>query len=213
MVPSIERHLIVPTPAPHLARLHQQAGSERVIDLHGRNDRVVCLSCGHTKPRRPFQAELEAINAEWIKTYVPKGGESAQMFADGDVDLTQVDFGAFQVPACECCGGILKTTVVFFGDVVPAPRVEEAFARVAESDAVLVAGTSLAVYSGWRFVLDAHKRGIKIAVVNVGPTRAEKECVEHLKLEASCGEVLRGACDLLAEAARKAPSSSSSSSS
>jgi NAD-dependent SIR2 family protein deacetylase len=95
--------------------------------------------------------------------------------------------------------------VTFFGDVVPAPKVDEAFARVAEADAILVAGTSLMVYSGWRFVLDASKRGTKIAVVNVGHTRAEKEGVEHLKLEASCGDVLKGACEVLAGAAASGP--------
>lgn len=205
------------------------------MDLHGRNDRVVCLGCGRTKPRRPFQAELQATNTDWIERHVPRGGEGAQMFADGDADLTEVDFGAFHVPACDCCGGVLKPgaslrfgpaffvvyldrcvcvvnrradapnptlplsvpDVVFFGDVVPTPKVDEAFARVAEADAVLVAGTSLMVYSGWRFVLDASKHGTKIAVVNVGHTRAEKEGVEHLKLEASCGDVLMGACQLL----------------
>lgn len=78
------------------------------MDLHGRNDRVVCLSCGRTTPRRPFQKELERLNAEWIATHVPKGAEGAQLFADGDVDLTTVDFDAFRVVPCESCGGVLK---------------------------------------------------------------------------------------------------------
>lgn len=91
-----------------------------------------------------------------------------------------------------------SSDVVFFGDVVPSSKVDDAFSRVAEADAILVAGTSLMVYSGWRFVLDAHKRGTKIAVVNVGLTRAEKEGIDHVKLEASCGDVLKGAYMLLA---------------
>lgn len=169
------------------------------MDLHGRNDRIVCLGCGRVQPRRPFQQELEQLNAAWIDEFVPRGGEDARMFADGDADLTQVDFNRFQVPSCPCCGGVLKPDVVFFGDVVPTPKVDEAFSHVSDADAVLVAGTSLMVYSSWRFVLHASKLGKKIAIVNMGPTRAEKERerVEHLKLEAPCGDVLKGACILL----------------
>lgn len=170
------------------------------MDLHGRNDRIVCLGCGRITPRRSFQAELKQLNEDWIRTYVPTGGEGAEMFADGDVDLSAVDFASFKVPSCDCCSSILKPDVVFFGGSVPPTKVEEAFERVREADAVVVAGTSLMVYSGWRFVLDAAKRGTQICVVNKGPTRAEsdRERVGHIKIEANCGDVLKGACELLA---------------
>lgn len=170
------------------------------MDLHGRNDRIVCLGCGRITPRRSFQAELQQLNEDWIRTYVPTGGEGAEMFADGDADLSAVDFASFKVPSCGCCSGILKPDVVFFGGSVPPTKVEEAFERVREADAVVVAGTSLMVYSGWRFVLDAAKRGTQICVVNKGLTRAEsdRERVEHIKIEANCGDVLKGACELLA---------------
>lgn len=157
--------------------------------------------CGRIIPRRSFQAELRQLNEEWIRTYVPTGEDEVKMFADGDADLTTVDFSSFCVPSCDCCGrGVLKPDVVFFGGTVETSKVELAFERVREADAMLVAGTSLQVYSGWRFVLDAAKRGTKICVVNKGPTRAEseRERVEHLKIEASCGDVLKGACELLA---------------
>lgn len=121
------------------------------------------------------------------------------MFSDGDVELENVAFEDFVVPACEHCRGVLKPAVVFYGDVVPTPVVEEAFAAVAAADAVLVAGTSLMVYSSWRFVLDASKKGKKIVIVNKGGTRAEKEGVEHVKVEGACGEVLGGAVRLLME--------------
>ncbi len=166
-----------------------------MLDLHGRNDRIVCLGCGRQTPRRAFQAELEERNKEWVDTYVP--ATELQMFSDGDVDLEDVRYEEFYVPACEACGGVLKPNVVFFGDVVPQKAVDQAFASVAQADAVLVAGTSLMVFSSWRFVADAAKRGIPIAIVNQGPTRAEKEKVDHLKIEGSCGEVLGGAVEAL----------------
>ena len=168
-----------------------------MLDLHGRNDRIVCLGCGNQTPRRSFQAALEEENRDWVKTYVPSSLAALQMFSDGDVELENVAFEDFVVPACEVCGGVLKPAVVFYGDVVPTPVVEEAFAAVAAADAVLVAGTSLMVYSSWRFVLDASRRGKKIVIVNQGLTRAEKEGVEHLKMEGGCGEVLGGALRLL----------------
>lgn len=119
------------------------------------------------------------------------------MFSDGDVDLENVAYEEFHVPACPSCGGVLKPAVTFFGDVVPQEKVNEAITRVAEADAILVAGTSLMVYSSWRFVLAAAKAGTKIAVVNQGPTRAEKEGIAHVKMEGGCGEVLGGAMELL----------------
>lgn len=134
-----------------------------------------------------------------MSTYVPSSPAALQMFSDGDVELENVAFEDFVVPACKHCGGVLKPAVVFYGDVVPTPVVEEAFEAIAAADAVLVAGTSLMVYSSWRFVSDASKRGKKIVIVNQGGTRAEKEGIEHVKVEGACGEVLGGAVHLLKE--------------
>lgn len=175
--------------------LHQRAGSKRVLDLHGRNDRIVCLSCGLQIPRRGFQAALEELNQQWVRQNVP--ATTLEMFSDGDVDLENAVFEDFAVPSCKACGGVLKPAVVFYGDVVPSAVVQEAFAAVDAADAVLVAGTSLMVYSSWRFVLDAAKKGKPILVVNQGQTRAEREGVPHLKIEKGCGEVLEGAVQAL----------------
>src|SRR5262249_18746014 len=101
--------------------LHQAAGSENVIDLHGRVDEVICLACGARTPRARLQAELAARNPSFVNLV-------ARTAPDGDADLENVDFGAFDVPDCATCGGLLKPDVVFFGETVPKERVASAMA-------------------------------------------------------------------------------------
>lgn len=161
--------------------LHQKAGSRRVIDLHGRLDSVECLGCGTRLARSAFQEMLEALNPGWR---VP----GAQTAPDGDADLDGVDFDEFRIPACAACAGVLKPGVVFFGENVPRVRVDEAFARLAEADAFLVVGSSLMVWSGYRFARAAAAAGIPIAAVNLGRTRAD--ALLTLKLSGSCGSLL-----------------------
>ena len=166
--------------------LHQRAGSRRVIDLHGRLDAVECQGCGARVERERFQARLGALN--------PRFEDLAGTVApDGDFELDPVDLEGFRVPACELCGGILKPAVVFFGENVPAARVERAHARLAEADALLVAGSSLTVYSGFRFAKAAAELGKPIAAVNLGRTRADGMLA--LKLQADCGVVLGALVD------------------
>ncbi|MFT3721389.1 NAD-dependent protein deacetylase [Pseudorhodoferax sp.] len=161
--------------------LHQAAGSRRVVDLHGRIDTVVCLGCGARSPRAGLQQRLAALNPAFAQL-------SAGAAPDGDADLEQADFSAFQVPDCPHCGGLLKPDVVFFGESVPRERVAAAMAALARADALLVAGSSLMVYSGYRFALAAAEQGRPIAAVNLGRTRAD--ALLALKVEASCGEAL-----------------------
>ncbi|HEY1773793.1 MAG TPA: NAD-dependent protein deacetylase [Gammaproteobacteria bacterium] len=162
--------------------LHQQAGSRAVTDLHGRLDEVECLTCGARIPRTEMQQALEARNPEW-------GALSANHAPDGDADLEDKDFSRFDVPACETCGGVLKPAVVFFGDSIPAAYTQEALAQVRQADALLVVGSSLMVWSGFRLVREAAERGIAVAALNLGVTRADG--LLHLKLAAPCGETLR----------------------
>jgi len=161
--------------------LHQRAGSRRVIDLHGRLDQVLCLACGEVAPRATFQHVLRALNPQWPNAV-------RRIAPDGDVDLEGVDYDAFRVPACAVCDGILKPDVVFFGESVPRQRVSEAFGRLDEADALLVVGSSLMVWSGYRFCRAARERGLPVAVLNIGRTRADAEI--DLKIEGRCGEVL-----------------------
>jgi len=168
--------------------LHQLAGQRRVIDLHGRLAWVDCLDCRRRLPRGEMQAQLQSAN--------PNFEAGAQAFApDGDAVVDAALVAGFRVPACPVCGGVLKPAVVFYGENVPRPRVEHAFARLRESGALLVAGSSLTVYSGFRFCREAAERGIPIAVVNLGQTRADG--MAPLKLDAEVGESLKDLAGLL----------------
>jgi len=160
--------------------LHQAAGSREVIDLHGRLDLVRCMQCTHSLPRAELQRQLLAANPGWAEI-------EGNVAPDGDVDIER-DFSQFVVPDCPECGGILKPDVVFFGEPVPRERVTRAFEGVAQADALLVAGTSLMVYSGFRFAEAAAAAGKPIAAVNLGRTRADH--LFALKVAAPTDEVL-----------------------
>lgn len=164
--------------------LHQAAGSHDVIDLHGRLDVLICLDCGARSPRSDYQARLLAANPDWAH-------RDAEALPDGDADLQHADFSRFVVPDCTVCGGLLKPDVVFFGENVPRERVDASFAALAAANALLVVGSSLMVYSGYRFAVTAQQRGQPIAVLTHGRTRADP--LAPLKIEAPCAEVLTAA--------------------
>lgn len=161
--------------------LHERAGSRDVIDLHGRIDQVVCLHCRAVSSRAALQARLHEANPDWH-------GLEAATAPDGDADLEGLDFGRFRAPACEACGGMLKPDVVFFGENVPRDRYERALAALDAAQALLVVGSSLMVYSGFRFARIAHEAGKPIALLNRGQTRAD--ALADLKLDADCVAVL-----------------------
>ena len=162
--------------------LHQRAGSSAVVDLHGRLDQVVCMQCRTLSPRADYQHALLAANGHWQHRH-------ASAAPDGDADLSGVDFSAFVVPPCPLCGGIVKPDVVFYGENVPRERVNGALARLAESDALLVVGSSLMVMSGLRFVHAARAEGKPVAAINLGVTRGD--ALMNMKMEAPCAHVLQ----------------------
>lgn len=163
--------------------LHERAGSRDVIDLHGRIDQVVCLGCAARYPRAEIQLRLSEDNPGWT-------GLVAATAPDGDADLEGRDFSRFRAPRCEVCGGRLKPDVVFFGENVPRTRYEQARTALEASDALLVVGSSLMVYSGFRFARMAYEAGQPIAILNVGQTRADS--LASLKIEADCAATLQG---------------------
>ncbi|AKF05942.1 NAD-dependent protein deacetylase of SIR2 family [Sandaracinus amylolyticus] len=162
-------------------RLHHAAGSARVIELHGALAEVRCLACGTTAPRADVQARLLDANPGFVERPV-------ELNPDGDAELEDDALDGFRVVACEACGGVLKPDVVFFGDSVPRPRVDAAHAMVRDADAMLVVGSSLAVYSGLRFVRAAAERAIPIAILNVGETRGD--ALATLRVDARAGAML-----------------------
>lgn len=162
-------------------RLHQRAGSRQVVDLHGRLDEVRCMGCDWRLPRAAFQQLLVERNPDWAHL-------DAADAPDGDADLEGQDFSRFDVPPCPLCGGIVKPDVVFFGEAVPRERVEAATRAWQAADAVLVVGSSLMVYSGYRFVDAAARAGKPVAAVTLGRTRADP--LLTLKVDSPCHEAL-----------------------
>jgi NAD-dependent SIR2 family protein deacetylase len=162
-------------------RLHQAAGSRVVIDLHGRLDLVRCMACSATLRRADLQDDLVHLNAAWADL-------DAAALPDGDAELDHLDFSGFAVPPCASCGGVLKPDVVFFGESVPRDQVGLAMEALEQADAMLVVGSSLMVYSGFRFAQAAARRGIPIAAVNIGRTRADDMLT--LKIEDRCETAL-----------------------
>ena len=167
--------------------LHQRAGHQDVIDLHGRLDAVICLDCRDPTSRASVQSMIAAGNTGW--------NAAAISAPDGDADIDAQAVESFNPPRCKHCGGLLKPDVVFFGENVPTARYEQARDAVAAADALLVAGSSLMVYSGFRFVRQAHEAGMPIAIVNRGRTRGDD--LAQLKIDADVGEVLSDAVHAL----------------
>lgn len=155
--------------------LHQAAGSEGVVELHGSLDRVVCLSCGTFSPRRELARRLEEANVGFAPV-------AASINPDGDADLTDEQVGDFRVVPCTVCGGILKPDVVFFGEAVPPPRVAHCRALVREATSLLVLGSSLTVMSGLRFVRQADEAGTPVLIVNRDPTRGDRHALTRIEL-------------------------------
>ncbi len=162
-------------------RLHQAAGSTEVIDLHGRMDLVRCMDCWRLQPRSELQDELLSLNPAWAQL-------DARTAPDGDADLDGLDFSTFEIPPCAYCAGVLKPDVVFFGESVPKERVETAMHHLQQADAMLVVGSSLMVYSGYRFAQAAAAAGKPVAAVNLGRTRADE--LLTLKIGMPCAQAL-----------------------
>jgi len=161
--------------------LHGKAGQPNVTELHGRLAVVRCMTCEYRVDRNAFQLKLRHANPHLTRS-------SAALRPDGDVELTEDEVSGFTVPSCPSCDGVLKPDVVFFGESVPRARVQRAMAALEGCDAVLVCGTSLQVFSAYRFVLRAAELGLPLAVVNIGATRGDS--LMTLRVAARCGDVL-----------------------
>ncbi|MEX7469233.1 NAD-dependent protein deacetylase [Mycobacterium adipatum] len=164
--------------------LHTKAGSRTVVNLHGTYAQVVCLNCGRTMSRQTLADELEALNPGFADRAERLGGIAVAP----DADAVVADTSSFRYLDCPHCAGMLKPDIVYFGESVPKERVAQAFSLVDGADALLVAGSSLTVFSGYRFVRHAAAAGKPIAIVNRGPTRGDG--LATVKVEAGCSELL-----------------------
>ncbi len=165
-------------------RLHQAAGSSNLLELHGALAEVVCLSCGAREHRQALQERILALNPGWADGPF----RAAASAPDGDAQIDVPPDGSFRVPACLRCGGMLKPDVIFFGENVPRSRVERARLMLHEAEALLVVGSSLAVYSGYRFVAQASQDSKPVAIINLGPSRGDP--LADIRIEARLGEAL-----------------------
>lgn len=168
--------------------LHHQAGSRNIVDLHGRIDAVICLDCQNRVSRRDWQRALLAANPDWE-------ADIATVLPDGDAAISKPEYEDFTVPPCDTCAGVMKPDVVFFGESVPRERVRQARDAVDRSAALLVVGSSLTVFSGFRFARQALEKSKPIAILNQGRTRADD--IAALKLDADCGHTLEDALQRL----------------
>jgi NAD-dependent SIR2 family protein deacetylase len=164
--------------------LHTKAGSRNVINLHGTYAQVICLSCGDSMTRAALGDKLDALNPGFVERAEAIGGLAVA--PDADAVVTETD--TFRYLDCPSCGGVLKPDIVYFGESVPKAVVEQAFSLIDAADALLVAGSSLTVFSGYRFVRHAAARGIPVAIVNRGPTRGDE--LATVKVDGGCSELL-----------------------
>ena len=170
--------------------LHQRAGSRRLIELHGNIHHVVCLACQARYDRASIQQRLLDDNPHLLHADQP-----VKALPDGDAQVEPDALDQFAIPDCEQCGGVLQPDVVFFGDNIPAPRTQAALHAMEQADALLVVGSSLMVFSGYRFCRMAAQAGKPIAAINAGVTRADD--LIGLKVAAAAQDVLPRLVDLI----------------
>jgi len=175
--------------------LHQQAGSANVIELHGALSDVRCLECDTVTSRDHLQERLRALNPGWMR-------HASAVAPDGDARIPRSETREFCVPECRTCGGVLKPKVIFFGENTRPGPVERAWSLLEQAEVLLVLGSSLHVYSGYRFVRGAADAECPVAIVNVGPTRGDS--VAEVRIDAQTGQLLPQLADVLG--ARRASS-------
>jgi NAD-dependent SIR2 family protein deacetylase len=160
--------------------LHQASGSKNVYELHGRLNMVKCMKCGLSITRTDVDLMLQELNPTVNKD------ASVEYTPDGDAEIEATR--DFKIPVCPNCGGVLKPDVVFFGEQVEANLVERCFAEIDSAGGLLVAGTSLSVNSGMRFVKRAIKAEKPVVIVNLGPTKGDNLVLA--KIEANTSQAL-----------------------
>ena len=186
---TLEQHGLVPgVITQNVDRLHHAAGSSNVIELHGALAEVRCLRCDEREPRAQLQTRLLQLNPQLAHA-------RAELAPDGDADLAARWLADFRVANCLACDGVLKPNVVFFGESVPRDTVEAAYGLVDAADALLVVGSSLAVFSGYRFVKRAHEQRKPLAIVTLGETRGD--ALASVRVQLQIGEALPALADAL----------------
>eukprot|EP01080_Neovahlkampfia_damariscottae_P010003 gene10003-2322_t len=165
--------------------LHQTSGSKNVINLHGSNHEIICLDCRKITSRKEYQERLEMHNEGFLNEH-----NIYEKRSDGDVELSETTkYEEIHVPNCIECNGILKPNVVFFGESVGNDIVDSIKNMILnETNGLLVVGSSLQVFSSFRFLKYSLQHNVPIAIINIGETRADSFC--DFKIEGKCSEIL-----------------------
>ena len=186
-------------------RLHQQAGSTNVVDLHGRNDRCICLECRRVEARPSFQGRVERANAGWMRKFSISAAEwgAADIRADGDAEIGDADYRAFAVPPCLECSGVMMPDLTFFGGNIEQSVKDAASQIIADATRVLILGSTMQTFSAVRMARQAKAEGKEIAIVTVGESRVDELC--DLRVEARVDDALDAICDHLDIAYQERP--------
>lgn len=176
--------------------LHGKAGNKKVTELHGNGFKVICIGrgerdnkCDYSIARHDFQLILNQLNPALLEKATAFESSPEKMKPDGDIEILQEDIDKFFLPDCPKCGGFLKPNIVFFADNVPRSRIDKVVKCIIDSDGVLVLGSSLTVFSGYRIVLQAKELGLQVAIINIGQTRADG--IADIKINAKCSDIMK----------------------
>jgi NAD-dependent SIR2 family protein deacetylase len=168
--------------------LHSKAGSRNVINLHGTYAQVICLGCGDTMSRGALAEQLETLNPGFIERAFECARAIGGLAVAPDADAVVADTASFRYLDCPDCTGMLKPDIVYFGESVPKEVVDRAYSLIDTAGVLLVVGSSLTVFSGYRFVRHAAALGIPVAIVNRGRTRGDD--LATVKVDGGCSELL-----------------------
>jgi NAD-dependent deacetylase sirtuin 4 len=157
-----------------------------------------------------FLAEAMASGALGTENLEERREKGIRTNPDGDVEIPSAPYSTFRYPACPHClanppiesdgtqtkvevdhegawkptstAGVLKPSVVMFGESIASQVKEAAEQAIDGSGRLLVLGTSLATYSAWRLVKRAKERGMPIGVLNLGGVRGEEAFFQNLPI-------------------------------
>jgi NAD-dependent deacetylase len=155
--------------------LHQDAGSARVVEVHGTAREVMCI--GH----RPRGGVPEGCG------FTASLGWALDLVDAGDPD-----------PLCPLCGGLVKSSTVSFEQVLFPHVVDDALALVGEADLLLAVGSSLSVYPAADLPVVAVRDGARLVIVNDEPTPYDD--LADLVVRGRAGELLATAVDTVLSA-------------
>jgi len=163
VVAELERRgIITAVVTQNIDGLHQKAGSENVIELHGSNWRPYCVTCG-----RKYTLAWLLDRSNWRVAGVPNQPGIGRASGAGAAATATAAAGAV-VPRCESDDGIVRPDVVLYGEPLSEAALNAAAQAIAAAEVLIVAGTSLMVYPAAGLV--RYFGGESLVVINLDRT-------------------------------------------